>query len=130
MTMEEIKDLLRERLQELSKEELIDIIADIASVYVKSSVLSRMSSANCVQRCVNNVQTNVQETENLNEQKINDSLFSQPITSKYAELLFDPSIDYEEYREFQRRGNEKLAEEAAEMLRSIEESRSRLCDKN
>lgn len=123
--MAEIKDLLRERLQELSKEELIDIIADISSVYVRASVFSRMSSANCIQQCVNNVQT-----ENLNEQKVNDSLFSQPIVSKYAELLFDPSIDYEEYREFQRRGNEKLAEEAAEMLRSIEESRSRLCEKS
>lgn len=122
--MAEIKDLLRERLQELSKEELIDIIADIASVYVRASVLGRMSGANCIQQCVNNVQT-----ENLNEQKINDSLFSQPIVSKYAELLFDPSIDYEEYREFQRRGNEKLLEEAAEMLRSIEESRNKLCDK-
>lgn len=122
--MAEIKDSLRERLQELSKEELIDIIADIVSVYVKASVLSRMSSANCVQQCVNHVQT-----ENLNEQKINDSLFSQPITSKYAELLFDPSIDYEGYRELQREGNEKLAEEAAEMLRSIEESRNKLCEK-
>lgn len=122
--MAEIKDLLRERLQELSKEELIDIIADIASVYVQASVLGRMSGANCIQQCVNNVQT-----ENLNEQKVNDSLFSQPIASKYAELLFDPSIDYEEYREFQWRGNDKLREDAAEMLRSIEESRNRLCDK-
>lgn len=122
--MAEIKDLLRERLQELSKEELIDIIADIASMYIKSSVLSTMSGANCVQQCVNNVQT-----ENLNGQKINDSLFSQPIVSKSAELLFDPSIDYEEHRELQRRGNEKLAEDAAEMLRSIEESRNRLCEK-
>ena len=123
--MAEIKNLLRERLQELSKEELIDIIADISSMYVQASVFSRMSSANCIQQCVNNVQT-----ENLNEQKVNDSLFSQPIVSKYAELLFDPSIDYEEYREFQRRGNDKLREDAAEMLRSIEESRNRLCEKN
>ena len=128
--MAEIKDSLRECLQELSKEELINIIADIASVYVESSILSRMSGANRIQRCVNNVQTNVRKTENLNEQKINDSLFSQPIVSKYAELLFDPSIDYEEYRKFQRRGNEKFAEEAAEMLRNIEESRSRLCEKS
>ena len=121
--MAEIKNLLRERLQELSKEELIDIIADIASVYIRASVLGRMSGANCVQQCVNNVQM-----ENLNEQKINDSLFSQPIVQSV--LLFDPSIDYEEYREIQRRGNEKLAEEAAEMSRSIEESRNILCDKN
>ena len=62
--MEEIKKLLRERLQELSKEELIDVIADIASVYVRASVLSRMSGANCIQQCVNNVQTNVQEAIN------------------------------------------------------------------
>lgn len=62
--MAEIKDLLRERLLELSKEELIDIIADIASVYIKSSVLSTMSGASCIQQCVNNVQTNVQEAIN------------------------------------------------------------------
>lgn len=124
--MAEIKDLLREHLQELSKEELIDIIADIASVYVRASVLGRMSGASCIQQCVNNVQTDVYKTENLNEQKINNSFFSQP---EYAELLFDPSIDYEEYREFQRRRNEKFAEEAAEMLRNIEESRNRLCEK-
>lgn len=123
--MAEIKDLLRERLQELSKEELIDILVDVASVYVRASVLGTMSGASCIQQCVNNVQT-----ENLNEQKINDSLFSQPIVSKYAELLFDPSINYEEYRELQRRGNEILAEEGAELLRNIEESRNRLCDKN
>ena len=92
--MAEIKDLLRERLQELSKEELIDILADMASVYVRASVLGTMSGANCVQQGVNNVQT-----ETLNEQKVNDCFFSQPIVSKYAELLFDPSIDYEEYRE-------------------------------
>ena len=68
--MAEIKDLLRERLQELSKEELIDIIADIASVYVQASVLGRMSGANCIQQCVNNVQTNVQEAINCMYAKI------------------------------------------------------------
>ena len=62
--MAEIKDLLRERLQELSKEDLIDILADISSVYVRASVLSTMSGANCIQQCVNNVQTNVQEAIN------------------------------------------------------------------
>ena len=62
--MAEIKDLLREHLQELSKEELIAIIADIASVYVRASVLGRMSGASCIQQCVNNVQTDVQEAIN------------------------------------------------------------------
>lgn len=72
--MEEIRDLLRERLQELSKEELIDIIADISSMYVQASVFSRMSSANCIQQCVNNVQTNVQEAINGMYAKIDVSL--------------------------------------------------------
>ena len=72
--MAEIKDLLREHLQELSKEELIDIIADIASVYVQSSVLGRMSGANCIQQCVNNVQTDVQEAINSMYVKIDVSL--------------------------------------------------------
>lgn len=62
--MAEIKDLLRERLLDLSKEELIDIIADISSVYIRASVLGRMSGANCVQQCVNNVETEVQEVIN------------------------------------------------------------------
>lgn len=72
--MAEIKDLFRERLQELSKEELIDIIADISSMYVQASVLSRMSGANCVQQCVNNVQTNMQEAINGMYAKIDVSL--------------------------------------------------------
>lgn len=72
--MAEIKGLLRERLQELSKEELIDIIADISSMYVQASVLSRMSGANCVQQCVNNVQTNMQEAINGMYAKIDVSL--------------------------------------------------------
>lgn len=62
--MAEIKDLLRERLLELSKEELIDIIADISSVYIRASVLGKLSGAGCIQQCVNNVQTNVQEAIN------------------------------------------------------------------
>lgn len=72
--MAEIKDLLRERLQELSKEELIDIIADISSVYIRASVLGTMSGANCVQQCANNVQTNVQEAINGMYAKIDVSL--------------------------------------------------------
>lgn len=52
---------------------------------------------------------------------------SQPVVSKYAELMFDPAIDYEEdYRELLRRGHKETIELAAEMFRNIEESKKHI----
>lgn len=49
---------------------------------------------------------------------------SQPVVSKYAELMFDPAIDYEEdYRELLQRGHKETIQLAAEMFRNIEESK-------
>lgn len=42
---EVIKDAVREKLLQLSKEELIDIIADLSSVYISSQVFAGAASA-------------------------------------------------------------------------------------
>lgn len=72
--MENIKKELRNKLNELSKDELVDIIADLCSVYFFASATSGLISNNRIQQCINNVQTDLRKTENLNEQKINESL--------------------------------------------------------
>lgn len=75
--MERIKNELRNKLKELSKDELVDIIADFCSLYVYASAASGLCATNRIQQALNNVQTDLQKTENLNEQKINDNLFKQ-----------------------------------------------------
>lgn len=72
--MEHIKKELRNKLNELSKDELVDIIADLCFVHFFASATSGLISNNHVQQCINNVQTDLRKTENLNEQKINESL--------------------------------------------------------
>ena len=67
----ETKDLIKAELQKLSKDELIDIIAQLVSVYIQSKVFSRLSSANCVQHCVNNIHTNIQPAINNMMQELN-----------------------------------------------------------
>lgn len=71
MTPQDIKETLKDRLKDCDKEILIDIIAEICSIYIKARVFSDMSSANCIQQCVNNIQTNFQEVDNFITQRIN-----------------------------------------------------------
>jgi hypothetical protein len=71
MAQEDIKQTLRDKLKNCEKEVLIDIIAEICSTYVNARILSDMSSANCVQQCVNDIQTNFQEVDNFIAQRIN-----------------------------------------------------------
>lgn len=73
--MERIKNELRDKLNAMSKEELVDIIADFCSAYIFASAASGLISNNRVQQCINNVQTALRKTENLNEQKINTNIF-------------------------------------------------------
>lgn len=73
--MERLKNELRNKLKELSKDELVDIIADFCSLYVYASFASGLCATNRIQQALNNVQTDLQKIENLNEQKINDNLF-------------------------------------------------------
>ena len=60
MSKDSTKDLIREELQKLSKDDLINIFAELVSVYVTASINTRMTNANCIQQCVNQVQTNIQ----------------------------------------------------------------------
>ena len=71
MTHQNIKQTLRDKLKDCEKEVLIDIIAEICSIYVNARILSDMSSANYIQQCVNDIQTNFQEIDNFIAQRIN-----------------------------------------------------------
>ena len=73
--MERLKNELRNKLKELSKDELVDIIANIFSIYVYASTQNLLSVSNRVEKCIKDVCTDLQKTVDLNEQKINDNLF-------------------------------------------------------
>lgn len=66
-----IKDLIKEKLNQLSKEELVDALADVCAIYVSANITTQLSSANCIQQCVNNVQTNLQQVDNVLTQRLN-----------------------------------------------------------
>ena len=69
--MSNIKDLIKKKLNQLSKEELVDVLADICSIYVTANINTQLSNANCIQQCVNNVQTNLQQIDNVLTQRLN-----------------------------------------------------------
>lgn len=64
MSKDSPKDLIRAELEKLSKEDLINIIAEVVNVYVSASVNSRMANANCIQQCVRNINTDTQTAVN------------------------------------------------------------------
>lgn len=64
MSKDNIKDKIRAELEKLSKEDLINIIAEVANAFVVASVNSRIANANCIQQCVRNVHTSIQEPIN------------------------------------------------------------------
>lgn len=74
MTKADFKQSLKGKLKNCDKEVLINIIADICSIYIKARVFADMSSANCIQQCINNIQTNFQEVDNIITQKINANI--------------------------------------------------------
>ena len=69
--MSNVKDLIKEKLNQLSKEELIDALADVCTIYVSANITTQLSGANCIQQCVNNVQTNLQQVDNVMTQRLN-----------------------------------------------------------
>lgn len=69
--MSDIKELVKEKLNQLSKEELVDALADVCAIYVSANITTQLSSANCIQQCVNNVQTNLQQVDNVLTQRLN-----------------------------------------------------------
>lgn len=58
------KDLIRAELEKLSKDDLINIIAEVVNIYITANVNSRMSNANCIQQCVRDIHTSIQEPIN------------------------------------------------------------------
>ena len=64
MSKDNTKDKIRTELEKLSKEDLINIIAEVANAFVVANVNSRMANANCIQQCVRNVHTSIQEPIN------------------------------------------------------------------
>lgn len=69
--MSNVKDLIKEKLNQLSKEDLVDALADVCAIYVSANIATQLSSANCIQQCVNNVQTNLQQVDNVLTQRLN-----------------------------------------------------------
>ena len=69
--MSNIKDLIKGKLNQLSKEELVDVLADVCTIYISANITTQLSSANCMQQCVNNVQTNLQQVDNVLTQRLN-----------------------------------------------------------
>ena len=69
--MSNVKDLIKEKLNQLSKEELVDALADVCAIYVTANITTKLSSANCIQQCINNVQTNLQQVDNVLTQRLN-----------------------------------------------------------
>ena len=68
--MSNIKELIKERLNQLTKEELVDALADVCTIYVSANITTHLSSANCIQQCINNVQTNLQQVDNVLTQRL------------------------------------------------------------
>lgn len=69
--MSNIKELIKEKLNQLSKEELVDALADVCSIYVSANITTQLSSANNIQQCINDVQTNLQQVDNVLTQRLN-----------------------------------------------------------
>lgn len=54
------KEYIRTELEKLSKDDLIDIIVTFTEHYFIAVLNSRIAQANCIQQCVNQVETNLQ----------------------------------------------------------------------
>lgn len=86
---EVIKSVLREKLQDLSKEKLIEIISDLASVYVSARVFGVVATAMNpsfssglapdISDIINATASMVADSEIHNQEscKVNDSLFKR-----------------------------------------------------
>ena len=80
------KDLIRAELEKLSKEDLINIIAEVANAFVVASVNSRIANANCIQQCVRNIHTDTQKVIGDMCQQIDVNLSSYEIPQNHSHL--------------------------------------------
>lgn len=87
-TKEVIKNALREKLQHLSQEELIDIIADLSAGYVAVRVFAEAASA-LSSFCPNQTRTDFAEIINATASKINKQDFSNQQVCKVDDWLFN-----------------------------------------
>ena len=71
--MSNIKDFIKEKLSQLSKEELVDVLTDVCVIYVKANITTQLSNANCIQQCVKNIQTCSQQVDNVLTQRLNNN---------------------------------------------------------
>ena len=69
---EQQKQTLREKLQMLSKDELIEIITNISSVYVAMNVLGRVNALDSVQQPVYQTQFDLMKTKVKNANQLLD----------------------------------------------------------
>ena len=69
---EQLKQTLREKLQMLSKDELIEIITNISSVYVAMNVLGRVNALDSVQQSVCQTQFDLMKTKVMNANQLLD----------------------------------------------------------
>ena len=54
------KDLIREELEKLSKEDLINILTEIFTFYLIALMNNKVASANYIRECVRDVHTTIQ----------------------------------------------------------------------
>ena len=71
------KDKIREELEKLSKEDLINIITELTNVYITSIVYRKAISEFNLQECICNVQTNIQEI---------DSRLKEELTTNFQKI--------------------------------------------
>lgn len=76
MSKDSPKDLIRAELEKLSKEDLINIIAEVVNAYVVASMNRKMMNASCIQQCVRNIHIDTQKVVNDMCQQIDVNLSS------------------------------------------------------
>lgn len=76
MSKDSPKDLIRAELEKLSKEDLINIIAEVVNAYVVASMNRKMINASCIQQCVKNIHTDTQQVVNDMYQQLDVNLSS------------------------------------------------------
>ena len=65
------QESIKKELEKLTKEELINIIAELANVCISSIIGKRESNISKLQKCICEVQTNIQEVNSNLKQEIN-----------------------------------------------------------
>ena len=68
-----IKETLRDELQQLSKEELIEIVANLSTAFIVASAIRGANNISCLNNCIANLETqHVNTTFDLNANPFTD----------------------------------------------------------